>query len=94
MVTALTVTMIAGFITIVVLFVSRFQDLASPGSVSLPGTIDLPANSDAVAFTQGRSWYAVVTDDDEILVFDRQDGRLIQTITIAGHDSPVEGGQE
>ncbi len=83
MVTALTVTMIAGFITIVVLFVSRFQDLASPGSVSLPETIALPGDSDVAAFTQGRSWYAVVTESDEILIFDRQGGALIQTITIA-----------
>ena len=82
MVTALSVTMIAGFITIVVLFVVKFGELTTPASLPLPQSVELPDDSDAIAFTQGRNWFAIVTDDDEILIFDRVDGELTQTIQI------------
>ncbi|MEO0751304.1 MAG: DUF6476 family protein, partial [Pseudomonadota bacterium] len=35
-----------------------------------------------MAFTQGDDWYAVVTEDDQILIFDRDSGTLRQTITV------------
>ena len=82
MVTVLTMTMIAGITTIVVLFVIRFRDFSAPVVLPLPESITLPDDSTAVAFTQGRSWYAVVTEDDEILIFDREDGELIRTIRV------------
>ncbi|MES2968886.1 MAG: DUF6476 family protein, partial [Pseudomonadota bacterium] len=34
------------------------------------------------AFTQGAGWFAVVTADDRILIFDRANGTLRQTIQI------------
>jgi hypothetical protein len=48
----------------------------------LPDTITLPDGTTATAFTQARNWYAVVTDDDQILIFSRESGRLLQTIRI------------
>ena len=74
MVTVLTMTMIAGITTIVVLFVIRFREFSAPVVLPLPESITLPDDSTAVAFTQGRNWYAVVTEDNEILIFDREDG--------------------
>jgi hypothetical protein len=78
MVTVLTATMIGGVILITALIVIRYNQSASP----LPETITLPDGATATAFTQARNWYAVVTEDDQILIFSRDSGRLMQTINI------------
>ena len=78
LVTILTGTMIAGLLVIIFLFVTRF----SASGPDLPDTITLPDGASAAAFTQGRDWYAVVTDDDRILIYDRDTGALRQAITI------------
>ncbi len=77
--TILTVTMIGGFLTIVALFVMRFAEM---NDVALPDRIALPENVRATAFTQGEDWFAVVTADDEILIFSRVTGNLRQRIRI------------
>lgn len=77
--TILTVTMIAGFLTIVGLFVMRFAEM---NRVELPDTITLPDGSRASAFTRGEGWFAVVTEDDEILIYSRVTGNLRQRIRI------------
>jgi hypothetical protein len=48
----------------------------------LPATITLPDGTTATAFTQADDWFAVVTDDDRILIFDRDTGALVQTVAI------------
>ncbi|MDW4496996.1 DUF6476 family protein [Sulfitobacter sp. D35] len=78
LVTVLTAVMIAGVLLIIVLIVIRLTD----DSPQLPETIDLPGNARAIAVTQGPDWYAVVTDGDEILIFDRLTGRLRQTVEV------------
>ncbi|MGJ8604227.1 MAG: DUF6476 family protein [Marivita sp.] len=78
LITVLTATMIGGVILITALLVIRYNQTAAP----LPDTITLPDGSTATAFTQARNWYAVVTDSDQILIFARDTGRLLQTITI------------
>lgn len=70
--------MIAGLLVIIALFVIRFQQ----PDVKLPDGITLPDGASAEAFTQGRSWYAIVTQNDQILIFDRDSGNLRQTITL------------
>ncbi len=79
LVTILTVTMILGFLTIVGLFVMRFAEM---NRVELPDTITLPDGSTASAFTRGEGWFAVVTEDDEILIYSRVTGNLRQRIRI------------
>jgi hypothetical protein len=79
LVTVLTATMILGLLVIVTLFVTRFwraPDLA------LPESITLPEGARATAFTQGEAWYAVVTEDGRILIYDRVGGRLRQVVDI------------
>lgn len=78
LVTVLTATMIAGVLTIIGLIVIRFYDVPPV----LPETLALPDGARAVSFTQGPDWYAVVTDADLILIYDRVTGRLKQTIEI------------
>lgn len=78
LVTLLTATMILGVLLIIVLIVMRFRDVPPP----LPETLSLPEGARAVSFTQGPDWYAVVTDRDEILIFDRITGRLTQSVRI------------
>lgn len=78
LVTVLTSTMILGLLVIIALFVIKF----SSGSPALPDTITLPDGTRAAAFTQAATWYAVVTTDDRILIFDRSSGRLRQTLQI------------
>ncbi|WP_166416050.1 DUF6476 family protein [Cochlodiniinecator piscidefendens] len=78
MVMVLTGTMIAGLVVLIVLFVTRFPTAA----VSLPDSITLPDGSTATAFTRGAGWYAIVTDDDEILIFNASDSSLRQRIII------------
>lgn len=82
LVIALTATMIVGVIVVVALLVIRFP---SPGAglTALPASITLPAGAAARAFTAGPDWYAVVTDDDRILIFDAASGALRQSVAIA-----------
>ncbi|RKF14838.1 hypothetical protein D6850_08165 [Roseovarius spongiae] len=82
LVTILTATMVIGFIVIVVLFVTRFSDAFGPEPPDLPETIALPDGAAPLAFTQGGDWFAVVTTEDEVLIFDRATGELRQTIAI------------
>ena len=79
LVTVMSVTMILGFIVIVALFVTRF---AGGGGPDLPDAIALPEGAAPAAFTQGEGWYAVVTETDEILIYDRASGALRQRVRI------------
>lgn len=80
LVTVLTVVMIVGLIAVVITFVTRF-----PGGdgVSLPDQVTLPEGARASAVTIGEGWYAVVTDDDRILIYDRDSGELRQSVEIS-----------
>ena len=84
LVTVLTSVMIVGFLVLIALLVTRFP--GGPSAPPLPGEIALPEGVTARAFTQGTDWYAVVTDGDEILVYDRATGLLRQRIRIAPAD--------
>lgn len=79
LVTVLTVTMIVGLITVVAVFVTRFE---SGSPVALPDQVTLPEGETARAVTFGPDWYAVVTANDLILIYDRASGDLRQTVTI------------
>ena len=78
MVTVLTLVMICGVVVVIGLLVTRLNN-ATP---TLPDQIALPGGARATAFTQGADWYAVVTDADQILIFDRLTGALRQTIEV------------
>jgi len=79
LVTLLTLTMVVGIIVLVTLVFIRFQGEARP--MSLPDGITIPDGLRPVAFTQTREWYAIVTDDNHIVFFDKND-ILFQTIKI------------
>ena len=83
LVTVLTAVMIAGLLTILALIVIRYTNTRAP----LPEIITLPDGATASAFTQGSDWYAIVTEADEILIFDRGTGSLRQTLRIAPGES-------
>lgn len=70
--------MIAGVLLIIALIVIRFYDLPPP----LPDAISLPDGARALSFTHGPDWYAVVTDDGRILIYDRVTGGLRQTVIL------------
>lgn len=76
LVTALTVTLILGVITIVGLLVIRLSRITPPPP--LPSVVDLPAGETATAMTQGSDWIAIVTTDktgaQRIRVLDRATG--------------------
>ncbi len=80
LVTVLLGVMIVGFIVLIALFVTRFT--TSPDRPALPDVITLPEGTSATAFTQGIGWFAVVTVDDRILIFDAATGALRQSIQI------------
>ena len=79
LVTVLTVVMILGLIILVAAVVIRLQG----GSVPVPDEIALPDGAEPRAVTFGGDWYAVVTTDDRILVFDAGSGALRQEILVA-----------
>ena len=81
LVTALTLTMIFGLITIVALFVMRFNEM---NRVELPEQVVLPDGVRATAYTQGAGWFAIVTDSDQILIFESLTGSLQQSISVGG----------
>lgn len=80
LVTTLTATMILGLLAIVALFVIRFA--SEPVVLQVPDSITLPDGSQATAFTQSANWYAVVTADNQILIYDRKTGVLLQQVEV------------
>ena len=76
--TVLTVVMIGGLVLVVGLLVTRFYS----SGTEMPASIELPDGSKATSFTRGDTWYAVVTADSQILIFDAMTGQLKQTIEI------------
>jgi hypothetical protein len=78
MVTVLTAVMICGVLVVTTLLVTRL----SGKRPALPEIITLPDGKTASTFTQGDDWYAVVTTDNQILIFDRLSGNLRQTILL------------
>lgn len=80
LVTVLTAVMICGLLVIIGLFVTRLGTATAP--LALPDAIALPEGVKAQAFTQGVDWYAVVTTDDQILIYSRTTGELRQSISI------------
>ncbi|MEM7471343.1 MAG: DUF6476 family protein [Pseudomonadota bacterium] len=81
LVTALTAVMIVGVVVIVALLVIRLQPASTP-DLTLPDEITLPAGAIAESFTQGATWYGVVTTDQRLLVFDRASGALTQSVDL------------
>ena len=68
LVIGLTVVMGLGIIALVALLWIR---LGQPALPQLPDNIDLPDGANAQAITFSADWIAVVTDQGEIMVFDR-----------------------
>ena len=69
--------MIIGFIIIVSLFVLNFQKSYVP----IPVTLELQNGVKPIAYTQTEDWYAIVTDEHEILIYDNS-GNRIQKIKV------------
>jgi hypothetical protein len=82
LVTSLTAIMIVGVLVVIALLVTRLRDTGP----QLPAEITLPDGARATAFTQGQGWYAVVTDDNRLLVFNRTSGALVQELAITAAD--------
>lgn len=80
LVIVLTLTMIAGVITVVALLVTRMPS-AMQSAPQLPADVTLPAGETAQAVTFGAGWYAVVTESSRLLVFSR-DGTLRQDVVL------------
>ena len=78
LVTVLTIIMIGGVVTVVSLLVIRLNADPAP----LPEQVTLPDGATATAFTVGSDWFGVVTEDDQILIFDQVTGTLRQTIEL------------
>ena len=78
LVTALGVVMIAGFLVLIAALVIRLNSDPLP----LPDRITLPEGVTATAFTQGTDWFAVVTSDNRILIYDRTTSALRQEVVI------------
>ncbi len=74
----LTAVMIGGVLVTFALIVIRLSDRTP----TLPDQVELPDGAKAQAVTIGNNWYAVVTDDNRILIFDKTTGRQRQEITI------------
>lgn len=79
LVTALAGVMIVGFVTLISLLVIRLQADLPP----LPERISLPQGLKAQAYTQGENWYAVVTEDNRILIYALDGTTLLQDITVS-----------
>jgi hypothetical protein len=78
LVTALAVVMIAGFVVLILTLVIRLNAPA----VAIPDEITLPDGQIAQAVTFGDGWYAVVTEDQTLLVFQESTGALLHEAQI------------
>ena len=77
LVTVLTVVMIVGVVLIAALLVIRLNQ----PSLAIPDQITLPAGTVAVSYTQTQDWFAVVTNENKILIFDVS-GQLTQEVDV------------
>jgi len=82
LVTVLTAVMIGGVVLIIALLVIRLNEKPSV----LPESVVLPEGVEAKAVTMGENWYAIVTQNDEIMIFDRLSGALRQRVQIEAGD--------
>ncbi len=80
LVTALSVTMIAGFIVLVTVVVMRFNAETAP--MPWPEEIALPEGATASAITRGADFLIVVTEDARVLVYSPDGQTLRQEIDI------------
>ncbi len=78
LVTALTGVMIVGLVAVIYLLVIRLNADVPP----LPSRIVLPEGVKAQAFTQGEGWFAVVTEDQRILIYGRDGATLLQEVAV------------
>lgn len=78
LVIVLTTVMIVGIVLLVGTMIVKLNTTTP----TLPDAITLPNGTKATAFTQGDTWYAVVTTGDEILIFDRTTGALRQRVQV------------
>ncbi len=78
MVMLLTAVMIGGVLVTFALIVIRLSDRTP----RLPDQIELPDGARAQALTIGSNWYAVVTEDNRIMIFDKTTGKLRQEISL------------
>ncbi len=78
MVMLLTAVMIGGVLVTFALIVIRLSDRTP----TLPDQIELPDGAKAQAVTIGNNWYAVATDDNRILIFDKTTAKLRQEIVL------------
>ncbi len=74
----LTAVMIGGVLVTFALIVIRLSDRTP----TLPDQVELPDGAKAQAVTIGSNWYALVTDDNRILIFDKATGNLRQEIPV------------
>nr|WP_321508625.1 DUF6476 family protein [uncultured Celeribacter sp.] len=81
LVTGLLVVMIAGFLVLIGLLVTRFPKSDSAVAFEMPDRIHLPKGIQPEAFTRGNDWLAIVAGD-EILIYDAESGSLRQRIDI------------
>jgi hypothetical protein len=79
LVTVLTAVMILGVLTIVALLVIRLME---PPAIGLPDQITLPSGVNPIAITRSDNWFAVVTDDNRILIFDAESGEIRQEVAV------------
>ena len=77
LVTVLTVVMIVGVVIIAALLVIRLNQPA----LAIADQITLPAGTVAISYTQTQDWFAVVTDENKILIFDLN-GQLTQEVDV------------
>ncbi len=81
--TTLTVIMVGGVLVVIALLVIRLSQDPTPGvGPALPDGIALPAGTHAQAVTFGADWIAVVTTDEQILIYDATSGTLKQSLQI------------
>jgi hypothetical protein len=71
--------MIVGVATIATVLVLR---LSAPQRAALPAEVSLPEGVTARSVTFGAGWYAVVTDAEEILIFETGSGALLRRVPI------------
>lgn len=90
LVTVLTAVMIGGLLVLISLIVIRFNatsavktaDTAGFSAESLPDHVTLPDGARATGYAAGGDWFAVVTDLNQIVIFDAETGAQRQIITL------------
>ena len=78
----MTIVFICGFIIMMGLFLGQFMAMREPPPQVFPDRIALPLGVVAETFSVSEKWYAIISTEDEVIIFDRSTREMTHRIEL------------